>query len=245
MSFKLVIANKNYSSWSMRPWVLLKQFGIPFEEVMLKFDSPEWDRDLPRYSPSRMVPVLWNGEPESGQSTWESTAIFEAIAEAFPQYAIWPREAAARNHARCAVAEMHAGFRALRTSMPMNIRAKIPGVGMTDDVAKNIARIETIWREARLSFGGKTASPFLYGEFSAADAMFAPVVMRFHTYRPVLADDTLAYCEALKVAPSVAQWINEALRETEFVAHDEPYAAMHAAIHAPIQAPTPSNVSNI
>ncbi len=225
MSLKLVIANKNYSSWSMRPWVLLKQFGIPFEEIMLKFHSPEWEHDLPRYSPSRLVPVLWNGEPESGQSSWESTAIFETVAEAFPQHAVWPRDAAARNHARCVVAEMHAGFRALRSSMPMSIRADYAGLGMTADVAKNIERIEAIWREARANFGSKTSSPFLYGEFSAADAMFAPVVMRFQTYRPALAADTLAYCAAVTATTSVAHWIKDALFETEFVAEDEPYAS--------------------
>jgi glutathione S-transferase len=237
MSFKLVIANKNYSSWSMRPWVLLTEFGIPFDEVMLKFHSPEWDKELPHWSPSKLVPVLWNGIPPHGQSSWESTAIFEAIAEAFPQYAIWPRDAHARNHARCIVAEMHAGFRALRTNMPMNIRAHHAGLGMTHEVAQNIARIETIWREARANFGSKTSSPFLYGEFSAADAMFAPVVMRFQTYRPLLAADTRAYCEAVKAAPSVARWINEALLETEFVADDEPYAQ--------IQAPALGDVPNI
>jgi glutathione S-transferase len=225
MSFKLVIANKNYSSWSMRPWVLLTEFGIPFDEVMLKFHSAEWDKDLPHYSPSKLVPVLWNGEPDSGQASWESTAIFETVAEAFPQHAIWPRDAAARNHARCVVAEMHAGFRPLRTHMPMNIRANYAGLGMTSDVAKNIERIESIWREARANFGSKTSSPYLYGAFSAADAMFAPVVMRFQTYRPALSADTLAYCEAVKAAPSVAKWIKEALQETEFVAEDEPYAA--------------------
>jgi glutathione S-transferase len=225
MSFKLVIANKNYSSWSMRPWVLLTEFGIPFDEVMLKFHSAEWNKDLPHYSPSKLVPVLWRGEPNSGQASWESTAIFEMIAEAFPQHAIWPRDVAARNHARCIVAEMHAGFRPLRTHMPMNIRANYAGLGMTSDVAKNIERIEAIWREARANFGSKTSSPFLYGAFSAADAMFAPVVMRFHTYRPALSGDTLAYCEAVKAAPSVAKWIKEALQETEFVAEDEPYAA--------------------
>jgi glutathione S-transferase len=236
MSFKFVSANKNYSSWSMRPWVLLTEFGIPFDEVMLKFHSAEWDKELPLWSPSKLVPVLWNGAPPQGQSSWESTAIFEAIAEAFPQHAIWPRDAYARNHARCAVAEMHAGFRALRAAMPMNIRATMPGLGMTPDVAKNIARIETIWREARANFGGKTSSPFLYGEFSAADAMFAPVVMRFQTYRPSLAADTLAYCEAVKAATSVTKWIKEALLETEFVAEDEPYA--------PIQTPALGDVPN-
>lgn len=228
MSFKLVIANKNYSSWSMRPWILLTEFGIPFEEVMLKFHSPEWDKELPHYSPSKLVPVLWNGAPSGlpnpGQSTWESTAIFETIAEAFPQHAIWPRDASARNHARSIVAEMHAGFRPLRTHMPMNIRATMPGLGLTSEVAKNIERIEAIWREARTNFGSKTSSPFLYGAFSAADAMFAPVVMRFQTYRPALTADTLAYCTAVKAAPSVVKWIKEALEEPEFVAEDEPYA---------------------
>jgi glutathione S-transferase len=224
MSFKLVIANKNYSSWSMRPWVLLTQFNIPFDEIMLKFHSTEWDKDIARYSPSKLVPVLWNGEPLNGQASWESTAIFETIAEAFPEHAIWPRDAAARNHARCIVAEMHAGFRPLRTHMPMNIRANYPGLGLTPEVAANIARIETIWREARAEFGSKTSSPFLYGAFSAADAMFAPVVMRFQTYRPALTADTLAYCDAVRAAPGVAKWIKEALLETEFVADDEPYA---------------------
>ena len=223
MSLSLVIANKNYSSWSMRPWVLLKQFDIEFEEVMLKFNSREWDDFLSRYSPSRMVPVLWNGRPGSGEATWESTAIIEAIAEWYPHLPIWPRDAHARNCARCMVAEMHAGFRPLRTAMPMNIRARLPGLGMTPEVATNIARIEALWRDARENFGARTSSPFLFGDFSAADAMFAPVVMRFATYEPKLAQDTLAYCEAVKTAPGVAAWIADAMAETEFVADDEPY----------------------
>ena len=223
MSLSLVIANKNYSSWSMRPWVLLKQFDIQFDEIMLKFHSREWDDLLPRYSPSRMVPVLWNGKPGSGDSVWESTAIFEAIAEWFPHLAIWPRDPAARNLARCMVAEMHAGFRPLRTNMPMNIRASLPGVGLSPEVAQNIARVEAIWRDARARFGLKTNSPFLFGEFSAADAMFAPVVMRFATYQPKLANDTLAYCEAVKSAIGVVAWNSAAMAETEFVPEDEPY----------------------
>ena len=223
MSLCLVIANKNYSSWSMRPWVLLKQFDIEFEEVMLKFNSRDWDDFLSRYSPSRMVPVLWNGRPGSGEATWESTAIIEAIAEWCPHLPIWPRDAQARNRARCMVAEMHAGFRPLRTAMPMNVRARLPGLGMTPEVATNIARIEALWRDARDNFGARTSSPFLFGDFSAADAMFAPVVMRFATYQPKLAQDTLAYCEAVKTAPGVAAWIAGAMAETEFVADDEPY----------------------
>ena len=224
MPLNLVIANKNYSSWSMRPWVLLRQFDIAFTEIMLKFHSPQWDDLSPRYLPSGLVPVLWKGLPGDSDAAWESTAIFEAIAEWYPQTTLWPHDPRARNLARCMVAEMHAGFRALRTSMPMNIRASLPGIGMSPDVAKNIARIETLWREARVNFGAHTSSPFLFGEFSAADAMFAPVVMRFATYQPKLADDTLAYCEAVKSAAGVAAWCAEALLENEFVAEDELYA---------------------
>jgi glutathione S-transferase len=224
MSISLVIANKNYSSWSMRPWVLLKALDIPFDEIMLKFHSADWSRELPRVSPSGMVPVLWDGEISQPNSicVWESTAIYEYIAERFPNKQVWPEDIAARAHARAVVAEMHAGFRALRSSMPMNIRANHAGLGMTNDVAKNIARIESIWREARQRFAGD--QPFLYGAFSAADAMYAPVVMRFATYAPTLAADTLAYCEAVRNHPAVAAWISAALTESEFVEEDEPYA---------------------
>jgi glutathione S-transferase len=225
MTLKLVIANKNYSSWSMRPWVLMKQLGIPFEEVSIKFHSQEWERDLPHWSPSRLVPVLWDGAPPQGEATWESTAIFETLAEKFPDANVWPRDARARNVARCIVAEMHAGFRPLRASMPMNIRASHAGLGMSPDVRKNIDRIETIWRETRANFGAKTREPFLFGAFSAADAMFAPVVMRFATYQPPLAADTIEYCNAVKAASGVAKWIEAALLETQFVPEDEPYAS--------------------
>jgi glutathione S-transferase len=230
MALSLVIANKNYSSWSMRPWVLLTAFDIPFTEIMLKFHSADWSRELPRVSPSRMVPVLWEGEIGAAESicVWESNAIFEFIAEAFPQKHIWPEDKAARAQARAIVAEMHAGFRALRSSMPMNIRSRHHGLGMNDETAKNIARIETIWREAYTKTRAKFSvdKPFLFGDFSAADAMYAPVVMRFATYAPALAEDTLAYCEAVRAHPAVAKWIADALAETEFVAEDEPYAAI-------------------
>lgn len=220
----LVIANKNYSSWSMRPWVLLNAFGIPFEERMVKFHSAEWERDLPTLSPSRMVPVLWYGEVGAEKSicVWESNAIYEFIAEQFIGNAIWPRDTHARAFARSIVAEMHAGFRPLRAAMPMNIRARYPGLGMNEDVAKNIARIESMWREARQRFGQD--GPFLFGRFTAADAMYAPVVMRFMTYSPTLAADTEAYCAAVRSHPAVAAWMQGALAETEFVAEDEPYA---------------------
>ncbi|MFM7293297.1 MAG: glutathione S-transferase family protein [Burkholderiales bacterium] len=222
----LVIGNKNYSSWSMRPWLILHALNIPFQEVMLKFHSAEWDARIAHYSPSKLVPVLWDGEIGGGDSicVWESTAIYEYLAERFCDKQVWPAEAKARAFARAMAAEMHAGFRPLRTAMPMNIRARFPGLGMNADVAKNIARIEALWREARERFGQPSGSgPFLFGAFSAADAMFAPVVMRFMTYSPTLASDTESYCTAVRTHQSVVAWQTDALAETEFVAEDEPY----------------------
>lgn len=222
----LVIANKNYSSWSMRPWVLMTELGIPFTEILLKFESEAWKKNIAQLSPSAMVPVLWEGEPGTGLATWESVAIFERLADLFPAEPIWPTDARARAHARAVVAEMHAGFRPLRNSMPMNIRASHPGKGMSQDVAANIKRIETMWRAARGLFGAPAGTgPYLYGSFTAADAMFAPVVMRFATYAPALDADTMRYCEVITATRSVAQWIAGALAETEWVADDEPYAS--------------------
>lgn len=221
----LVIANKNYSSWSMRPWVLMQELGIEFDEIMLKFESENWAKNIERLSPSAMVPVLWEGTPGAGMATWESVAIFERLADLFPDRGVWPTEARARAHARAVVAEMHAGFRAMRTGMPMNIRAQHPGKGMTDEVGANIKRIEALWRGARSHFGAPSGTgPYLYGAFSAADAMFAPVVMRFATYQPTLAPDTKAYCAAMASAPSISAWVRAAREETEWVADDEPYA---------------------
>ena len=171
-----------------------------------------------------MVPVLWSGKIGGTNSVcvWESNAIFEYLAELFPDKRIWPDNTPARAHARAIVAEMHAGFRALRTAMPMNIRATHAGLGMNSEVAKNIARIETIWRDTQAKFGHGGA--FLFGSFSAADAMFAPVVMRFATYQPKLGMDTESYCAAVRAHPAVAAWVQGALAEREFVAEDEPYA---------------------
>ena len=230
-SFTLVIGNRNYSSWSMRPWVLLKQFAIPFAEVLLKFHSAEWDAHIDRLSPSRLVPVLWDGEPGKAASicVWDTLAIAEYVAERVPQTAVWPRDARARARARSLSAEMHSGFRNLRGAMPMNIRSQHPGKGYTAEVAKDIARIEAVWRDARREFDGGGGNDsgkgaFLFGEFSAVDAMFAPVVMRFNTYHPPLANDTRAYCDAVTHAPGVAAWMAAAMLETEFVAEDEPYS---------------------
>ena len=226
MSLTLVIGNKNYSSWSMRPWVLLKQFGIPFEEIMLKFESAEWDARIASLAPARKVPTLWDGEAGANTSiaVWDTMAIAEYIAEKFPQHAIWPADKAARAMARSISAEMHSGFSSLRSNMPMNIRSDHAGKGLNANVAADIARIEAIWLAARNQFGVHYNAPFLFGQFCAADAMFAPVVMRFATYAPPLSAATIAYCKAMTAAPGIAAWIAESKLETEFVGFDEPYA---------------------
>ena len=214
----LVIGNKNYSSWSMRPWVLMKQLGIPFEEKKLRFYSTEWDAQIERWSPSRLVPVLWNGD----QTVWDTLAIAEALHEWFPEKDVWPKDAAARAFARCASAEMHSGFRDLRGGMPMNIRSSHPGKGMNPAVQANIDRIEKLWKEARTRFG--SGGPFLFGAFCAADAMFAPVTTRFRTYAVKLSPESQRYCDAVLAAPGVRAWVDDAMKEKEFVQDDEPYA---------------------
>ena len=214
----LVIGNKNYSSWSMRPWVLLSQLGIAFEERMLHFDSDEWDAGIGRWSPSGLVPVLWRGST----AVWETLAIMETVAEWFPDAGVWPADPDARAHARSVAAEVHAGFRDLRAKMPMNIRGSHPGKGMTPEVRANIDRIERLWNAARSRFG--SGGDFLFGRFCAADAMYAPVVMRFATYGVACGPVAARYCEAVKAAPGVRAWIEGALAETQFVPEDEPYA---------------------
>ncbi|MBL0142850.1 MAG: glutathione S-transferase family protein [Betaproteobacteria bacterium] len=216
----LVIGNRNYSSWSMRPWVLLTQLGIAFEEKKLRFHSGEWDDGIGRWSPSGLVPVLWRGDI----AVWDSLAIMETVAEWFPDKGAWPADPAARAFARSAAAEMHAGFGDLRTKMPMNIRSSHPGKGMTPQVRANIDRIERLWTEARSRFG--SGGDFLFGAFSAADAMFAPVVMRFATYAVACGPVASRYCDAMKAAPGVRAWVEGALAETELVAEDEPYAQL-------------------
>jgi glutathione S-transferase len=214
----LVIGNKNYSSWSMRAWVLLAQLGIDFEEKKLRFETDEWDAGIGRLSPSGLVPVLWRG----GIAVWDTLAIAETVAEWFPDRGVWPDDPGARAFARSASAEMHAGFRNLRSSMPMNIRSSLPGKGMTPQVRTEIDRIERLWGEARSRFGG--GGDFLFGRFTAADAMFAPVVMRFATYAVPCGPVASRYCKAVSAAAAVVAWCEAAQAETEFVAHDEPYA---------------------
>jgi glutathione S-transferase len=212
----LVIGNKNYSSWSMRPWVALRAAGIRFAERQVTFDSQDWRDNIGTLSPSGLVPVLWEGPPGAGFATWDTLAIIERANELFPEKGLWPADPRARAQARAVCAEMHAGFRALRNSMPMNLRARHPGKGMNDDVAKDIARVSRIWSDAR--------GPFLFGAFSAADAYYAPVATRFVTYGVELAGKARDYWRALLDAPAVREWIAEGVKETEFYAPDEPYA---------------------
>ena len=221
MKLQLVIGNKNYSSWSMRPWVLLRQAQIPFEEVQLKFDETDGGlrvAGIEKYSAARKVPVLViDGEP-----VWDSLAICETVAEMHPEKQLWPEDEAARRMARSICAEMHSGFQALRKAMPMNIRTRYPGKGMTPESRKDIDRVVALWTDCRERFGG--AGNFLFGRFSIADAFYAPVVMRFHTYAVKLPPVAQAYCEAVQALSAVKEWIETARRETEFVAEDEPYA---------------------
>jgi glutathione S-transferase len=213
----LVIANKNYSSWSMRPWVLMRNLGIAFEERLLKFHTEAWDAQIRTLSPSGLVPILWEGEPGKGFATWDTLAIAERLNDLHPGRGVWPADERDRAHARSVSAEMHGGFRAVRGAMPMNIRSRYPGKGMNDDVAKDIARISALWAEAK--------GPFLFGGFCAADAFFAPVATRFVTYGVELKGAARAYQQALLEAPGVRAWCADAVQETEFVAEDEPYAA--------------------
>jgi glutathione S-transferase len=221
---KLYIGNKNYSSWSMRSGVLLAAFGIPFEEVKLRFDfSPDspWTRDIARVSPTRQVPVLVE---DDGFTVWETLAITEYLAERHPEHAIWPREPRARAHARSLCAEMHAGFTRLRTLCPMNIEAFFPEVGArlwAEDAGlrANVTRLDAAWREALARSGG----PFLFGSFSAADAFFAPVAVRLSRFGLPVSDPAAAYRDALLAHPAVEDWIADAMREQDFIVEDEPY----------------------
>ncbi|ASV97826.1 glutathione S-transferase family protein [Paraburkholderia aromaticivorans] len=213
---KLLIGDKNYSSWSMRPWLLFKHFGIPFEEVLIHLNEPDTNSKVLAYAPSGpgKIPCLIG---DDGSATWDSLAIAETLAERFPQHALWPRDAAARSHARSVSAEMHSGFGELRTNMWMNIRASFPGKNATPGALADIARIEAIWRDCLDTYGG----PFLFGEFSIADAMYAPVVMRFRTWQPALSAVSKAYMQRVTELPAVKAWIDDALNETHAIAYQD------------------------
>jgi glutathione S-transferase len=204
---KLIIGDKNVSSWSMRPWLVLKHFGIPFEEVMIRLGRPDSSANILAHSPSGKVPCLVT---DAGDAVWESAAIMETLAELFPQHAMWPRDPAARAHARSISAEMHAGFADLREQMSMNIQRQAFGQELTAGALANVKRIDLIWRNCLDAHGG----PFLFGkEFGIADAMFAPVVMRFNSYAPKLSETALAYAARITALPDVAEWIEGARNE--------------------------------
>ena len=221
---QLYIGNKNYSSWSMRPWVLLKQAGIPFEEIKLRFDafSPEskFKTELARISPAGRVPVLVDGD----LAVWDTLAIAEYVAERFPEKKLWPQDAKARARARSVCAEMHSGFGALRSHFPMNIEAALPEVGARllaeqAGVCDDLARLVGMWSALLEASGG----PMLFGSFGIADAFFAPVVMRLNTYRPPVPAPIAAYMQRVTALPGVSAWITEALAERDFLDFEEPY----------------------
>ncbi|QYF95960.1 glutathione S-transferase family protein [Massilia sp. PAMC28688] len=211
----LVIGNKNYSSWSMRPWVAMVGFGIPFNEVRVLLDQPDTANRIAEYSGAGRVPVLLAGE----MTIWDSLAICEYLAEQFPEKHMWPQDVAARAMARSVTCEMHSGFSGLRSAMSMSIRSHLPGRGRTPEAQGDIGRISEIWEECLSRFGHHQ---YLFGDFSIADAFFAPVVMRFRTYGVALAPALQAYCDRMQAHPAVARWVSEALAETESAAfHDD------------------------
>jgi glutathione S-transferase len=221
---QLFIGNKNYSSWSMRPWVLMKQSGIEFEEVMLRFDgfTPEsrFKQEISRHNPVGKVPVL----QDDGLMVWDTLAISEYLAEKFPEKNLWPQGRAARARARSVCAEMHSGFGALRSAFPMNIEAQLPEVGQRllreeATVRADLDRIIRMWSELLSFYNG----PMLFGEFSIADAYFAPVVMRVNTYALPVPSSIADYMERVCALPGVAAWITDALAEQEYLDFEEPY----------------------
>jgi glutathione S-transferase len=221
---KLYIGNKNYSSWSMRPWVLLKQADIPFEEIKVRFDSFDADSDfkttITALTPTGKVPVLVDGD----LVVWDTLAIAEYVAEQYPDQALWPRDKAARARARSVCADMHAGFGALRSHCPMNIEAALPDVGALiwrDQAAvrADVARLVALWQALLAQHGG----PLLFGDFSIADAYFAPVCMRLTSYALSVPPDVAAYIERVGALPGVTAWIKEARAEHDFLAFEEPY----------------------
>jgi len=218
---QLVIANKLYSSWSLRPWMVLHAFGIPFSEHVVALRQPDTKERIANVSPSGKVPVLM----DDGIAVWESLAIIEFLAETHPDLEIWPRDRAARAHARAISNEMHGGFMPLRQTCPMNLAKRFKTPPMTDELAQNVARIEEIWQRTRNSF--RAAGPFLFGAFSAADAMYAPVVTRLDTYQIAVSPPARTYMDAVLSHPSFIAWKAAALAEPWTISD---YEAGHEAV---------------
>lgn len=217
--FTVVIGNKNYSSWSLRGWLMAKIANIEFEEILIPLDLPETQPAIRKHSPAGRVPILLH----RGLAIWESIAIAEYLNDLKPEAGLWPAAEAARAHARSISAEMHAGFADLRNNMPMNIRASFPGKGMTPQVRADIERITGLWRDCRKRFAGAAAKDegFLFGTISAADAMYAPVVTRFRTFGVQLDSDSDAYCAAILGYPPMKAWIDDAKNEPWLIAAAE------------------------
>jgi glutathione S-transferase len=209
----LYLGNKNYSSWSFRPWIALEAAGVPFIEHVIPFDMAAGNPEFRKISPAGKVPVLHHG----ALRVWESLAIIEYVAELFPDAEIWPKDRAARAEARSISMEMLSGFRALRGACPMNIRRERRAIALPDGVMGDVARIETLWKDALARSGG----PFLFGDFSAADAMYAPVVNRFEAYCLTQDETVLAYMARMKAHPAWQKWQAAAVAEPWIVPEDE------------------------
>ncbi len=211
----LVIANKCYSSWSLRPWLLLKQLGIAFDEVLVPLGQPDTPARIREHSPAGRVPVLKDG----AVTVWDSLAIIEYAAERWPQAEAWPEERGARALARSISAEMHSGFQALRNGCPMNLGKRFAPKDRGEAVSRDVARIDALWQDARERYG--QGGPFLFGAFSAADAMYAPVVTRFETYSVKVSPVSHAYMDAILALPAFQEWRTAALAEPWFYKEDE------------------------
>jgi glutathione S-transferase len=212
----LVIGNKAYSSWSLRGWLALKQTGLPFEEILIPLDRPESAAALAKHSPSRRLPVLVEGP----MRIWETIAIIEHLADTVPDARLWPEDRARRAHARAIAAEMHSGFANLRRHLPMDLK-RTPGPrAYPEEVAAEIARIEAIWAECLAA--NPTGGPFLFGAFSAADAMFAPVATRFRSYAVQVSAASRDYCEAIFAHSPMQEWVAAALKEPWVIEYPRP-----------------------
>jgi len=213
MALHLVIGNKNYSSWSLRPWLAMKATGIPFEETVISLEAKDFKARVIALSGTGKVPVLIDGDVR----VWESLAILEYLAEKFPAAGLWPKEAVARAHARVIASEMHAGFMPLRKHLPMNVARPVKARPLDDGAAADVKRIDAVWSGCVAKYGG----PFLFGTFGAADAMYAPVVWRFHTYAVEVGKAARAYMDAMLALPASVEWRDAAKRESWILPHDE------------------------
>jgi glutathione S-transferase len=211
----LIIGNKNYSSWSFRPWLAMKVAGIVFEETVISLDAADFKARVTVPGGSGRVPVLIDGEVR----IWESLAILEYLAEKFPAARLWPKDAAARARARAIASEMHAGFLPLRRYLPMNVARPVKARALDHGAAANVSRIDAMWSECRSNFGA--GGPFLFGPFGAADAMYAPVVWRFHTYAVEVGDAARSYMHTMMGLPAWSEWREAARREPWVLAQDE------------------------